>query len=292
MLVDSKQITQYLEDFKEGRISQGLGIGVKEFDYHLRFKKGSFNMILGHDNVGKTYWRTWYYLVLSVQHGCKWCIWTGENKAGQVVRNLIQFLSGRYIKDLTMAEIYRYEQEIAQWFKFVDNAKVYKYKELLKIFDGDYTGCLIDPYTGLDRDFAHSDNYRFLNETRHWVNSTGITIDVCTHPISSSARAGGMYPEDHSLKGHLKAPFKGDTEGGKPFGNRTDDFIIIHRLSKHPEQKTFTRVSIDKIRDHETGGEETELDMPILFDFNKGLGFTINNINPIHDNIKEQKLPF
>ena len=72
MLVNQNEIQQYLEDFHAGRIKQGLGIGCQLDDY-LRFKPGSFNIILGHDNVGKTYWRTWYYLVLSVLYAQGLC---------------------------------------------------------------------------------------------------------------------------------------------------------------------------------------------------------------------------
>ena len=289
MLVNNKEITTYLEDFHSGRIKKGLGIGCA-LDEYLRFKKGSFNIILGHDNVGKTYWRTWYYLVLGVKHGLKFCIWTGENKAGQIMRNLIQIYSGKRLKDLSLAEVYRYEQEVGQIFSFVDNSKFYKYKELLSIFsDDDYSGCLIDPYTGLDRGYNHSDNYDFLNTSRQWSNETGVTLDVCTHPVSSSGRAQAMYPKDHEWEGHLRSPYKADTEGGKPFQNRCDDFIILHRLTKHSTMKYYTLVSVDKVRDHETGGQETEFDKFIMCEFNNGLGFRIDGINPLTDKPVEKK---
>ena len=35
---------QYLEDFREGRIKQGLGIG-SDLDKHLRFKRGQLNIV-------------------------------------------------------------------------------------------------------------------------------------------------------------------------------------------------------------------------------------------------------
>lgn len=296
MLVNKSEVTNYLEDYKEGRIKEGLGIGC-DLDNHLRFKPGSFNMILGHDNVGKTYWRTWYYLCLAVLHGKTFCIWTGENKAGQVVRDLIKMYSGTELKNLSMAELYRYQDEILNMFSFVDNKNLYKYSDLLTIFeDGDYSGCLIDPYTGLNRKFGHADNYEFLNTTRQWVNRTGKSIDVCTHPISASGRAGGTYPDNHQWAGHTRIPFKADTEGGKPFSNRCDDFYVVHRLTKLESMRTYTLIGVDKIKDTETGGSCTMMDEPVLCEYNNGLGFTINGVNPLRSvkqkNVLEENTGF
>jgi len=286
MIVENNNIRKYLEDYQKGLIEQGLTVGC-ELDDYIRFKKGSFNMILGHDNVGKTYWRTWYYLVLSIKYDLKWCIWTGENQAGQIVRNLIKIYAGKDPKKMTLADLYRYEAEISQWFTFVDNSKLYKYDELLSIFkDKDYNGCLIDPYTGLDRKYGHSDNYEFLNETRQWVNQTGVTIDVCTHPVSASGRGNAVYPQGHAWEGHIRNPFKSDVEGGKPFANRCDDFIVLHRIVKSETMRNYTLVYVEKIKDVDTGGSLTTFDNPIMCEFNSGYGFKIGGINPL----KEQHL--
>jgi hypothetical protein len=55
-MLNKKGTTQdYLIDYKQGKIKAGLGIDCK-LDEHLRFKRKQLNIILGHDNVGKTYW--------------------------------------------------------------------------------------------------------------------------------------------------------------------------------------------------------------------------------------------
>jgi hypothetical protein len=60
-------------------------------------------------------------------------------------------------------------------------------------------------------------NYRFLNMARQFVNETGKTIYINTHPTSESGRSGNLYPEQHHWKGHLKPPLKDHVEGGKAF---------------------------------------------------------------------------
>jgi len=284
MLLKKNSITEYLEDFHAGRIAEGLTIGCR-LDDHLRYKLGSFNIILGHDNLGKTYWRMWYLLCIAVKHNKKFCVWTGENSGGQIMRDLIQIYSGRRFKELSLAEVYRYEQEVMQYFDFVDNKYVYAYDDLLKIFEAEpYTGCLIDPYTGLKRKFTHESNYEFLNQTREWVNRTGVTIDVCTHPVSDAGRgANSYYPKGHEHEGSLKPPKKDDTEGGKPFANRCDDFYVVHRLADKPDMKNYTLVYVEKVKDVETGGSRTMRDQPVFHEFNYGLGFKIDGINPLVD---------
>ena len=108
---------------------------------------------------------------------------------------------------------------------------------------------------------------------------------VSSHPTSESGRAGNVYPENHEWKGHLKAPMKAHIEGGKSFLNRCDDLFIVHRLVAHQTMKYETMVSIEKIKDKETGGQLTDLNMPLLFNFNNGLGFTTLG----EDNLKDYR---
>jgi len=281
MIIDNREnteITQYLEAYHAGQISKGLDTGLLKLDDSLRFKKGQLTIINGLDNVGKTIWILWYYLTLSVKHNVKWCIYSGENKAGQLVRQLIQFYTGQRLEKMKINEVYKVELIIAQWFTFIDNAKFYKSKDLFKIFDdGDYDGCLIDPFTGMDREYTHAANYDFLNECRNFCNSTGKSVYVNTHVVTAAARR--VYGEGHEYAGYSMPVGKSESEGGQPFGNRTDDFMTIHRLVGHPIRNFITEVYVRKIKDTETGGRVSAIDDPLDFEFNSGLGFTMDGQN-------------
>ena len=45
--------------------------------------------------------------------------------------------------------------------------------------------------------------------------------------------------------------------------------------------KYVTLISVDKIKDTDTGGKHTLLDEYIFCDFNRGLGFEIDSVNPL-----------
>jgi hypothetical protein len=42
-----------------------------------------------------------------------------------------------------------------------------------------------------------------------------------------------------------------------------------------------TMVSVEKVKDTDTGGKQTMLNVPVLFNFNAGLGFKCAGVDPI-----------
>ena len=57
--------------------------------------------------------------------------------------------------------------------------------------------------------------------------------------------------------------------------------IVVHRLIKHPEHKYKTWIQVEKVKDMETGGKHTPIDSPVICDFNNGIGFQINGVDPL-----------
>lgn len=283
MIIKEGSITEDLLNYHQGNIQKGLGIGIPEFDEFVSFKRGEFSIILGHDNVGKTYWFFWYALALSSHHNITWTVWSGENKPWQIVRDLIQMYSGKFFKDLTPMEIQTYQARIENWFKFVDNSKLYTPEDLLKIFDKSGTDAyFIDPFTGLDRQFGYEANYQFLNQVRQFCNKTGRAVYMATHPNSESGRTGRTHPKGHNFEGEVMPVTKEFVEGGKAFANRVDNFLCVHRYLKIDHMRYTTLISVDKVKDKETGGNITLRDQEIYCEFNSGLGFLVAGRNGIN----------
>jgi hypothetical protein len=198
-----------------------------------------------------------------------------ENYQGKVMRDLIQMYAGKKFMDLTYNEVRRYETILENSFKFVDNTKRYTPDELLNIFDkAECDVHLIDPFNGLKTPMSYSSNYDVLNDLKHFTKN-GKTIYINAHPSSASGRRSAVYPEKHGWSGHVMPPLKSDIEGGKAFANKADDFLVVHRLTQHPDLWNYTMVEVVKIKDTDTGGKPTLLNEPMMMDYNFGLGFKV-----------------
>ena len=291
MIKSTDSIQEYLKNYHEGKIPEGLKIGIDASDEYIRYKKGEFTIVNGHDNVGKTVWLMWYFLVLSKKHGKKFTIWSGENPEGSLMRNLIQFSTGTQFKELSMKQIYATQAQLSEYFKFIDIKKFYSLSDLLKAFEDEGSECgLIDPFTGLNRRFSHADNYEFLNECRNYCNRTGQSIYVNTHPNTEAARSfhtKDSCNDETSIIGYPKPPMKSQSEGGQPFANRPDGFLTIHRYTGHPDLQYITEVYVRKVKDMDTGGMVSPINSPVLFNWNKGLGFTCQGQNPLTTVVKD-----
>lgn len=292
MIEPKEQSMEYLKAVIDNRLKKGLKINCLLDDYFV-YKEKSFNIFLGLDNVGKTNWTMWYVTCLIKLHKKKFIIWSGENGSGQLMRDMLQFWSGEYLKDIPNVDALH--KHITSYVTFVDNSKSYNHINLLKIFaDSDADACIIDPYTGLNHNRKISSqfdrNYNFCNDVRQFCNRTGKTLFMSLHPQTEAARR--VYEKDTQLSGHIQPPRKADCEGGQVFPNRCDNLICIHRFVSHKELYHLTMIHVYKIKDKETGGRPTNIGEPLSFDFNKGLGFTIGGQNPlkIKDNTEKLKL--
>jgi len=282
MIEQKRASLNTLKDYRDGKIPKGLGIGC-ELDDYVRFKYEQTNIILGHDNVGKSYWAMWYFLCLALRHDLKFVMLMDENKTYKVIRDMIQMYYGQEFMSLTHQEIEECNDKIESHFYFVDNRKEYKPEDVLKIFEsvGDFDAGIIDPYNGLDSSFSYDINYKNMRAFRLFCKKLEKTIYVNCHPATASGRRGASYPESHDWAGHTMPPIKSDIEGGKPFTNKVDDFIIIHRLIDHRTMWFYTMVEVKKVKDTDTGGKQTWINEPVLCDYNKGCGFIVGGKDPL-----------
>ena len=134
---------------------------------------------------------------------------------------------------------------------------------------------MIDPYNSLKIDLSgfsklstHEYHYEALSEIKSFGQQNNFGWFVNHHAVTAAART-----KDGEKK-YQAAPNKADTEGGQKVANKTDDFLTIHRVTQHPTDWMVTEVHVRKIKDTETGGRPTPLDMPVKFEMYKsGCGF-------------------
>lgn len=293
-LHNSTYADDYLKSVRNGTLEQGLGIGCR-LDNYLRFKYGSFNLIMGQANVGKTDWIIWYMVALTNKHKINWLIFSSENSVGSLKTKIIQYWTGKDLSKLTDEEFNRANFKMNHYFKFIDTDVLYTADDLLKVFEENkdqFDGAIIDPYNSLllpKMVNQHSYDYEMASKIRLFCKRFKKTIYILAHAVTESLRK--THDKSHRYAGLPQPPNEADIEGGGKWANRADDFIVIHRYKAHESEWMITHVHVKKIKETETGGKPTFLDDPVhcYKYFNT---FMVNQVDPIADmEKKEAPLP-
>jgi len=298
-LLNNNIADDFLNDVRTGKLELGLDVGCS-LDKYLRYKEGTFNVILGHANVGKTYWVLWYMLAIAMKHNKRFLIFSSENTVGGIKRNLIQLLTGKKLLGMDEAEYFKAKMLIEGWFSFIDTDHLYSYKDLIKTFKeniNNFDCCLIDPYNSLVREKglagnSHEIDYLVASEFRIFCKVNKKTLYICAHASTEALRK--VYHKEHELAGYPIPPNASDIEGGGKWVNRADDFIVIHRLTQHPQKWMLTDIHVKKVKETETGGTPTFMDEPVSFKLWDGCKFLAKDkfneeINPLTSMLEPEK---
>jgi archaellum biogenesis ATPase FlaH len=299
-LVKPEETLKVLELQRKGGIRDADKFGVDEIDKYLRFKRGNLMFVLGRDNVGKTHGFLYLMLLDTIANGTKWLVYSSENDVVGLVRKLMQFYTNKKIHKIDDPEFYKAKSFIDGHFQFLDDQKLHTYKSLLEVAQEikdtayDFDAIMIDPYNSLmiDKELMrgigkHDYDYQATAELRVFCKSNNIFTAVLMHPATESLRKKHLTGE---FEGHPSPPNKYDVEGGGKFANRADEFIVFHRYIQHNTLFTETRISVEKIKETETGGHPTTAEEPIILTATKGaLGFKIGTRDLIHGELPRHK---
>jgi hypothetical protein len=284
MIVNHRDQDEFLELLRTNRVPLGLAIGC-DLDNHLRFKKGSFNIILGHANVGKTYWLLFYLLCLSAKHDHKHLIYSAENTVNGIKRNLLELYVGKKVNQFTTKEMDDAKLFIENHFDFIDTQKALTIELFMQEVQkaGRYDTLMIDPHNSFLRpkgSNAHDYDYEMATKLRLFCKQTKTSIYLCIHAATEALR---KTHRDGEFEGHPMPPSMADAEGGGKWGNRADDFLVIHRYVADKFNWMYTHIHVKKVKETETGGSPTLMGEPVLFKLEGGSGFSCNGKNPLHD---------
>lgn len=276
-LADKRKINDYIQMVIDGTLPVGLETGVSCLDSNFRFKRGNFNVIGGHDNVGKTFVIMFLLMKSAKLHGWKWFIVSVENSAGSLTRMLVEFYFKTAIKFLIASQIKEAMDFIENHFDIVDNQNSYTYLDVLAMSEKLHhakkiDGVFIDPYNALELDETllrtygdHNYHYRVTSEFRNFTKKHDCCIYLNCHAVTEALRRTWSKDNapDAEVVGHAMPPKKSDIEGGGKFANRADDFLIIHRYTQHKSLYRVTEIHVVKTKETETGGKNTPLSEPV-----------------------------
>ena len=303
MLTDFKILKEKLYDVKYDRIEQGLGLDIDEVDQYLRYKKGAFNICVGHANTGKTTVILYLQMAYSLKHDLKWLIFSSENSDYSIARKLLEFKTGTPIQKIPDAQIETEMEWINDHFKLVKVDKLYSARSLMaeakQILDvWHYDGLLIDPYNSLVKDPAllksvggHEYDYQVASEMRLFCKNNNVTIWLNAHAVTEALRR--KHTNDHEFAGLPQPCSMADVEGGGKWGNRADDVISIHRYTQHSTRWMVSDIHVVKVKETETGGRPTSMDTPISLRMQPGnVAFTIAGKDVIdHSKVATLEVP-
>lgn len=280
-----------LEALRSGKTPQGLTLGLRT-DEWFRYKQGTFNIILGHSNIGKTHFAIFLFLCWTIKHNIKWIIWSSENTNSSLMRKIIEFATGELLTNMSsqkMQSEYMYWQ---QYFRFLDTSELQTVPSLLDALQEEYDrekydAVFIDPYNSLalDRQIVkHAGVHEYHLEAgtrlRNFTKQTGCSLYVAMHPNTESARRKHTKGE---YVGLTQPPSEYDVSMGSIFVARADDFFVFHRYIHHPSEWMYTHVFVAKIKEQETGGRPTPYDDPIRFrSMRNNLGFELDGSNIVN----------
>lgn len=289
-LASKEDCDKFIKQKIDGTFKLGAKTGFDELDEYWRFKEASLDMVLGHDNAGKSV-VTWFLAVLDCYFNHrKYIIFAGENNVGMLKYKLMEFYAAKPIKKMGELERREAMEWVEEHFAIVRNDVSHTYKDMLmigkKMLKKDfYHRFIIEPYNVLNKETnnEHQYDYKAMLDMKLFITQTlmGITLNV--HAATEALRR--VYPKDHDDAGYAMPPNKADAEGGGKFPNKADNFMVVHRLADHPEKWMWTQIHVQKIKESETGGKRTFKDFPVKIKLQlDGAGFEdINGINPMRD---------
>lgn len=287
---------------RENRIPQGLEIGSEHFDNHYRLKKKTMVGIFGIDNVGKTTFHHFLAVCYSKKHKVNWLFICKENAGHTVRQKLIELCVGKSLHLCSEIEYKEAKEFCYKYFDLIDDNYTLNIDNFFPVVKEAYSkkhyfAVFIDPYNSIQHEQTPNKNYAFLDALRVFQKEYDMSFHISMHISTEKARnfiynekdsIGTFEGVEFSVKGEMKIPRKNFVEGGQPIANKLDDIIMVHRLPKIMELRSYTLVSIDKVKEDKTGGMQSFED-PIMF--KKSYPFDSftdkNGVNPI-SNEKQQ----
>lgn len=279
-LSNNSKDDDFIYKFRTGLIPMGLPFGYYDLDQYLRLKEGEFYASLAHSHIGKTTVNLWLLFLSAIKYDWNWMVYTGENQSASVKMKIMEFFVGKRISQMDDREHNIALKFVDEHFFMMSTDNMYSYRDLLEhakvlMAYKSLKGVFIDPYNSLMMELTVAKNkyiydYEAYSEMLNFTKKYNTTIFLSVHTTTASQR-------DRDSSGNQKMPHASDTEGGAALYNRSDNFVTLHRKIKDPNEWMYTEISVDKIRNRETGGKPSSQGSPIKLRMVNGIEFVDDN---------------
>lgn len=270
-----------IDDMYSNGIDRGVGIGMEQFDKHLRYVRGWITVITGQPSSGKSDWTDQMILGLMVNHGWKAAFyspendpfelhfskiarkligksWWGKNKINEQEKNLCK----RFLQDKLW--IIKPEKDFSL-DSIIESVKNLKQQKGIDCF-------VVDAWNRLDHKYSGNNEAKHVQESLmkldHFCRSRNIHCFLVAHPTKLELdKRTGEYPVVRMY----------NISGGAHFRNIAANGISVHRDFK----KEITEIYVQKVKFIPYWGEMGKIDMK--YDLESGRFNEIVGDNAIMD---------
>lgn len=259
LMYDPKETDQQIQDFFNGKIKKGLGIGIPAFDKYIVLKEKSLYASVGKKGRGKSTIDQLLRLMWSIVHGVKHVCLYKENTAWQVKLSLLDQLLGVKAKEVQKTDDLRYIRAL----DFINNHFIFTRATTKKeamlfterlIHDGENIHSLVlDPSNSIPDGFESTGN-GFEDGVKGSQKVLDFALNVASVFVSQHPN---MYAQRQKEDVNSE-----QAEGGYYF-NKAHFAFSINR----EREENQTRIRVESVRNKLTGGNVTGYDNPVLINW-------------------------
>jgi twinkle protein len=244
-------------DLYNGNYVKPLSVGYPELDNIYKIMKGTFHVVTGIPNHGKSSFLDQMLIKISENHGWRYAVYSPEHSTQMHLRRLVQLKLGKAFDDGSINRMSADElRDGLKWlndrFYFMESKDITPdIDHILSIAKGSVLkyGCdaiVIDPYNEVSA--VRSGNARedehirdFISKCKRFARVHDVVVWIVAHPTKLPKNNDGTYAP----------PTAYDISGASHWSNQSDAILTVHRDFDDNSIQVITR----KIREQGLYGQ-------------------------------------
>lgn len=260
-LYKTQDYMQQVVDLYEGNYERPISIGMEGLDDIYKIMTGTFHVVTGIPNHGKSLMLDQIILNLAKNEGWKFAIFSPEHSTSMHIRRMVQMYCRKGFDEgfdnrMSRKELLDAMSFIDKHFFFIETKDAVPEIDLIidiarsSVLKHGVNGVIIDPYNevnasreGNKREDEHIRD--FISKCKRFARNYEVTMWVVAHPTKLPKSTDGSY----------MPPSAYDISGAAHWHNQADAVLTIHRDFDDNSTKIITR----KIREQDLYGKIGEV---------------------------------
>ena len=234
-------------DLYNGNYDKPIAVGYPELDEIYKIMRGTFHVITGIPNHGKSSFCDQMLIKISERENWRYCIFSPEHSSKMHLRRLVQMRLGKAFDSgltnrMTRDELDSGLKWLRERFFFIETKEVTPDIDyLLKVAKGAILkhGCdaiVIDPYnevSAVRKGNAREDEHirDFISKCKRFARIHNIVVFIVAHPTKLVKGNDGRYPP----------PSAYEISGASHWHNQSDAILTVHRDFDEETVEVITR---------------------------------------------------